>query len=106
MVFFLRPHTHGWTNACGAELTVAPHAAAVAAACFYGCCCCCRFSLKTEDKFFDPDDMEKFADEGTTDDDLEGESRDVALGVTGSTPVASLEVRKEAERHATACAPG
>lgn len=25
--------------------------------------------------FFDPDDMEKFADEGTMDDDLEGESR-------------------------------
>lgn len=25
--------------------------------------------------FFDPDDMEKFADEGTMDDDLEGELR-------------------------------
>ena len=25
--------------------------------------------------FFDPDDMDKFADEGTMDDDLEGESR-------------------------------
>lgn len=25
--------------------------------------------------FFDPDDMDKFADEGTMDDDLEGEAR-------------------------------
>lgn len=32
-------------------------------------------SLQTEDMFFDPDDMDKFADEGTMDDDLEGESR-------------------------------
>lgn len=31
---------------------------------------------QTEDMFFDVDDMEKFADEGTMDDDdLEGESR-------------------------------
>lgn len=32
---------------------------------------------QTEDMFFDADDMEKFADEGTMDDDadLEGESR-------------------------------
>lgn len=29
-------------------------------------------SLQTEDMFFDPDDMDKFADEGTMDDDLEG----------------------------------
>ena len=31
-------------------------------------------SLQTEDMFFDADDMDKFADEGTMDDDLEGES--------------------------------
>lgn len=32
------------------------------------------FPLQAEDKFFDPDDMEKFADEDAMDDDLEGES--------------------------------
>lgn len=31
-----------------------------------------RFA-QDEDRFFDADDMEKFADEGTMDDDLEGE---------------------------------
>lgn len=32
--------------------------------------------MQTEDMFFDADDMEKFADEGTMDDDdLEGEAR-------------------------------
>lgn len=31
-------------------------------------------SLQAEDMFFDADDMDKFADEGTMDDDLEGES--------------------------------
>lgn len=36
---------------------------------------CCAVFLQTEDMFFDPDDMDKFADEGTMDDDLEGESR-------------------------------
>lgn len=29
--------------------------------------------LQAEDMFFDPDDMEKFADEGTMEDDLDGE---------------------------------
>ena len=32
-------------------------------------------SSQTEDMFFDPDDMDKFADGGTMDDDLEGASR-------------------------------